>query len=66
MKTKSKEMTFTRDELQYIVNGLNFSITAYGDDIETFKDIMDLTAKFNEELDEFTAQDAELFKRGEE
>lgn len=60
MKTNSKEMTFTRNELQLIANGLTFSIDNYGNDLNTFKDIMKLLERFNEELDEFTAQDAEF------
>ena len=66
MKTKSKEMTFTRDELQLIANGLSVSINIYEDDLESFKDVMKLLERVNEELDEFTAQDAEIFKRGED
>lgn len=61
MKTKSKEMSFTRNELQLIANGLIYSIDNYGNGLESFKDIMKLLERFNEELDEFTAQDAELY-----
>lgn len=62
MKTKSNAMVFTRDELQYIANGLSISINSYGEDIGAFADIMNLLDKFNAELDEFTFQDMENAK----
>lgn len=62
MKTKSNAMVFTRDELQYIANGLSISINSYGEDIGAFADIMNLLDRFNTELDEFTFQDMEKSK----
>ena len=55
-------MVFTRDELQYIANGLSISINSYGENIEAFADIMNLLDRINAELDEFTFQDMENSK----
>ena len=62
MKTKSNAMVFTRDELQYIANGLSISINSYGENIEAFADIMNLLDRINAELDQFTFQDMENSK----
>ncbi len=62
MKTNSNTMIFTRDELQYIANGLSISINSYGEDIGAFADIMNLLDRINAELDEFTYQDMENSK----
>ena len=55
-------MIFTRNELQYIANGLSISINSYGEDIRAFADIMNLLDRINAELDEFTYQDMENSK----
>ena len=62
MKTNSNTMIFTRDELQYIANGLSISINSYGEDMGAFADIMNLLDRINAELDEFTFQDMENSK----
>lgn len=51
MEFQSEEMVFTRDELQYIANGLACSPEMGGNNVVEFAKVCDLLSKINEQID---------------